>query len=171
MTFILRETRTTVREWACCISWREQVNFQWDYDEVRFVLDQHAELDFYSANSLRQQSVDRHVAPLGHIILILSQPEQGSPHLQNTGRLNFPLREHEGEVKAWQRDFQQLHRDMFPQICCFFASFKKKLHLKCTFADILLISFIFNFKFMFCTCIVLLLLILYLLKPNWWCNG
>ena len=24
------------------ISWREQVNFQWDDDEVRFVLDQHA---------------------------------------------------------------------------------------------------------------------------------
>ena len=30
------------------ISWREQVNFQLDDDEVRFVLDQHAELDFYS---------------------------------------------------------------------------------------------------------------------------
>jgi hypothetical protein len=26
---------------------------------------QHAELDFYSASSLKQQSVDRHVAPLG----------------------------------------------------------------------------------------------------------
>jgi hypothetical protein len=25
-----------------CISWREQVNFQWDDDEVRFVLEQHA---------------------------------------------------------------------------------------------------------------------------------
>ena len=42
--------------------------------KVRFVLDQHAELDFYSASSLKQQSGDRHVAPLGHIILILSQP-------------------------------------------------------------------------------------------------
>jgi len=31
------------------ISWREQVNFQWD-DEVRFVLDQHSELYFYSAS-------------------------------------------------------------------------------------------------------------------------
>jgi len=30
--------------------------FQWDDDEVRFVLDQHAELDFYSASSLKQQS-------------------------------------------------------------------------------------------------------------------
>ena len=38
------------------ISWREQVNFQWDDDEVRFVLDQHAELDFYSSSSLKQQS-------------------------------------------------------------------------------------------------------------------
>jgi hypothetical protein len=28
------------------ISWREQDDFQWDDDEVRFVLDQHAELDF-----------------------------------------------------------------------------------------------------------------------------
>jgi hypothetical protein len=25
---------------------------------------------------------------------------QGSPHLQKTGRLDFALREHEGEVKA-----------------------------------------------------------------------
>ena len=55
------------------ISWREQVNFQWN-DEVRFVLDKHAELDFYSACSLKQQSADRHVASLGHIILIPSQP-------------------------------------------------------------------------------------------------
>jgi hypothetical protein len=46
----------------------EQVNFQWDDDEVRFVLDQHAELDFYSASSQKQQSTGRHVAPLGHII-------------------------------------------------------------------------------------------------------
>jgi hypothetical protein len=33
-----------------------------------------AELDFYSASSLKQQSAGRHVAPLRHIILILSQP-------------------------------------------------------------------------------------------------
>jgi hypothetical protein len=43
-------------------------------DEVCFVLDQQAELDFYSASSLKQQSADKHVAPLGHIILIPSQP-------------------------------------------------------------------------------------------------
>ena len=48
--------------------------FQWNDDEVRFVLDQHAlQLDFYSAISLKQQSMDRHVTLLGHIILILSQ--------------------------------------------------------------------------------------------------
>ena len=54
---------------------REQVNFQWDDnddDGVRFVLDQHAELDFYSASSLKQQSADRYVAPL--VILIPRQP-------------------------------------------------------------------------------------------------
>jgi hypothetical protein len=27
------------------ISWRKQVNFHWDDEEIRFVLDQHAELD------------------------------------------------------------------------------------------------------------------------------
>jgi hypothetical protein len=52
----------------------KQVNFHWDYDEIHFVLDQHTELDFYSASSLKQQSACRHVAPLGHIILIPSQP-------------------------------------------------------------------------------------------------
>jgi hypothetical protein len=31
-------------------------------------------LEFYSACSLKQQSLDRHVAPLGHIILIPSEP-------------------------------------------------------------------------------------------------
>ena len=56
------------------ISWQEQVNFQSDDDEVRFVLDQDAELDFYSASSLKQQSAGRHFALLGHIILIQSQP-------------------------------------------------------------------------------------------------
>ena len=57
------------------ISSREEVNVQWDDDEVCFVLDQHAELDFYTVSSLKQQSSDRHVAPLGHIILIPSQPD------------------------------------------------------------------------------------------------
>ena len=38
------------------------------------MLDEHAELDFHSASSLKQQSAGRRVAPLGHIILILSQP-------------------------------------------------------------------------------------------------
>jgi hypothetical protein len=33
-----------------------------------------AELDFYSASSLKQHSAGRHVAPLGHIIPIPSQP-------------------------------------------------------------------------------------------------
>jgi hypothetical protein len=37
-------------------------------------LDQHAELDFYSASSLKHQSEGIHIAPLGHIILIPSQP-------------------------------------------------------------------------------------------------
>jgi len=36
------------------ISWREQVNFQRNDDDVCFVLEQQAELDFYSASSLKQ---------------------------------------------------------------------------------------------------------------------
>jgi hypothetical protein len=60
---------------SLAISWREQFYFQWnDDEEVHFVLDQHAELDFYSASSLKQWSADRYVAPLWHIILIPSQP-------------------------------------------------------------------------------------------------
>ena len=34
----------------------ENSYFQWD-DEVRFVLDQHAKLDFYSVSTLKQQSL------------------------------------------------------------------------------------------------------------------
>ena len=45
------------------ISWREHVNCQWDDSEFHPVL--HADMDLYSASSLKQ-----HVAPLGHIILI-----------------------------------------------------------------------------------------------------
>jgi hypothetical protein len=37
------------------ILWWEKVTVWWDDDdEVLFVLDQHAELDFYSASSLKQ---------------------------------------------------------------------------------------------------------------------
>ena len=58
----------TLIEQFLAISWRQHVNIQWDDDEVRFVLDQHDELDFYSAGSLKQQSAGRHVAPLEHFI-------------------------------------------------------------------------------------------------------
>jgi hypothetical protein len=52
----------------------KQVHIQWDDDDVRFVLDQHTWFDFYSAIALKQQSMDRPVVPLGHIILIPRQP-------------------------------------------------------------------------------------------------
>ena len=41
---------------------------QWIDDDTHFALNKHAELDFYSAISLRQQYTGGHVAPLGHII-------------------------------------------------------------------------------------------------------
>ena len=56
------------------ISLWEQANFQWDDDEVRFALDQHALLDFHRASSLMEQSADRQVGTLGHNMLIPSQP-------------------------------------------------------------------------------------------------
>ncbi len=56
-----------------CIKART-ITFQWDDDQVRFVLDQHALLYLYSASSLKQQSADRHVVLLGHIILNPSLP-------------------------------------------------------------------------------------------------
>ena len=46
-------------------------SFVWVSEQ--FVLYQHAELEFYIASSLQQQSVGRHVAPLWHK-LIRSQP-------------------------------------------------------------------------------------------------
>ena len=54
------------------ISWREQATFWWV--DVRFVLEKNAELNFYSASSLKQHYTGRHVTSLGHIILNLSQP-------------------------------------------------------------------------------------------------
>ena len=37
--------------------------FEWNDDEIRFVLDQHTELDCYSARGLKNQSAGRHVIP------------------------------------------------------------------------------------------------------------
>jgi hypothetical protein len=50
-----------------------KLNFN-NNDVVRFVLEQQAELDFYSASSPKQQSAGRHIGPLKHFILIPSQP-------------------------------------------------------------------------------------------------
>jgi hypothetical protein len=52
----------------------EQAIFQLDRSEARYVLEQQALLDFHNASSPKQQSAGRHVTPLGHIILIPSQP-------------------------------------------------------------------------------------------------
>ena len=84
---------------------------------------------------------------------------QGSTHLQKSGRLDFSLKDHEGEVKAWQGDFQQRHRDMFSQKYVFFSHFFFffNICIWSVFANILLISFIFNNKFMFCICFIIII--------------
>ena len=46
---------------------REQVTFWWDDNDIYAVLYQDAQLDIYSASTLKQQSMGRHVAPLRHI--------------------------------------------------------------------------------------------------------
>jgi hypothetical protein len=58
------------------ISWRWQAKF--DYDDARFVLDQHIEFEFFSHSSLKQ-CAGRLVPPLGHIILTPSQPVMQYP--------------------------------------------------------------------------------------------
>jgi hypothetical protein len=51
------------------ILWWVQVNFQWEDGEVRL----HWVGFFHSASSLKQPSAGRHIASIGHIILIPSQ--------------------------------------------------------------------------------------------------
>jgi hypothetical protein len=64
----------------CCLMPNEQYfsyimartsYIQWIDDDVRFVLDQYAELNLYSSGSLKQQSTGghlcRHITPFGHI--------------------------------------------------------------------------------------------------------
>ena len=58
----------------CCLTLTQLYHGENKFNEVSFVLDQQAQLDFHSATSLKQQSTDRHVTPLGHSIQILSQP-------------------------------------------------------------------------------------------------
>ena len=70
---------------------RTKLHFQWDNDVVRFVLDQHAKLDFYSAYSLQQQSAGRHVAPLRHIIMIVSLPVFALTPLWRSNKYKFEL--------------------------------------------------------------------------------
>ena len=54
---------TPTQHFFLALSYQEQLNFQRDDDEVRFVQDQHAYLGYYKASSLKQ-----------HIILIPSEP-------------------------------------------------------------------------------------------------
>jgi hypothetical protein len=97
------------------ISWREKVTSCWDDDDARFVLDQHAVLDFYNASSLKQQSAGRHGAPFEHIIPIPSNTSQCSYSFvlgayltylckircQNSPRVDMPLH---SNTLFWFRD-------------------------------------------------------------------
>ena len=61
----------------CCLA-PIQKKFQLYHGENKLIFNEmmmrSAELDLYSASSLKQQSMGSHVAPPGHIILIPSQP-------------------------------------------------------------------------------------------------
>jgi hypothetical protein len=67
-------------------------------------------------------------------------------------------------IPVWKIQFQLMSsvqrkdRYMFPQKCVVsLHHLKKKLHLKCAFVNILLISFKINFKFIFWTCIMIII--------------
>ena len=58
------------------VSWWEQVALRWDDDRMSTLYYTNKIsliFDFYSASSMKQQSMGRHVAPLGHIIWIQGQ--------------------------------------------------------------------------------------------------
>jgi hypothetical protein len=62
-----------ITKWAFFPSYvaARTIYIPWDTDDFRLRLDQHAySWMFDSVSSLMQQSAFRHVAPLGHIILI-----------------------------------------------------------------------------------------------------
>jgi len=107
--------RKPMSEWVSCLMPIQQlfsyimartVNFQWDNNVACLVLDQNSQLDFYSASSLKQQSADRHVTPLGvlslihktiHVFILLwkhkrqikRQKEATVPPLNNTTTMVF----------------------------------------------------------------------------------
>jgi hypothetical protein len=63
-----------VSEWAIFQLYDNENKLIFNGMMMRSTLDQHTELDCYSASSLKQQSSSRHVTPFRHIILIPSQP-------------------------------------------------------------------------------------------------
>jgi hypothetical protein len=86
---------------------RSKLHFQWDDDVVRFVLDQHAELDFYSAYSLKQQSAGRHVAPLRHIIMIVNLPVFALTPLWRSNKYKFKLDFNKHDINIFINDMWQ----------------------------------------------------------------
>ena len=73
----MTEREQIVSEWMgdYCLTLNEQFfSYIMARTSVRFVLDQHADFEFYSTSSMKQPFAGRHVAPRGHVILIQSQP-------------------------------------------------------------------------------------------------
>ena len=72
-------------------SCQEQVTGKlgWVKDDVSFVLDHHAELDFYGASSLKQQSTGRHVALTTKLHSLWYVPTMGWTHNLSYSRLNM----------------------------------------------------------------------------------
>ena len=53
----------TLNEQLCSyiMTWQEHVAFLWDDDDLYFIPDEHAQFDFNSTRSLKQQSTDSNV--------------------------------------------------------------------------------------------------------------
>jgi hypothetical protein len=75
----------------------------WDDYDIRFVLDQHTELDFYYASSLKQQPTDRHVAPLRSNILVEKQ------QILILWSLVWPNQDSNTRSTTLESNMQQLH--------------------------------------------------------------
>ena len=125
----------------------EKVTFWWDVNDVRIVLDQHTEWDFYSASSLNDNPRGRHVAPLAHHTLFWFRASRKSNKYQfynilvwidrcsntqstaleaDTLTITSPIRFTTTKVYHPNRmDFYTLHSLHFMSLHCYHNTFSK----------------------------------------------
>ena len=100
------------------VSYVARTSYIWWDDDICFVLDQHAQLDLYSASSLKQQSANRHVAPLKthypdlkptNVFLFLLNATWFSGEATNTNLIVFCLTWQGLEYKIYSTQFEHVN--------------------------------------------------------------